>query len=313
MKKKILFGAVIAALALVIVACKQVGDIKWDNKGSGTGSKIVKVKQTNDKDHTIRGMYQLDAFKRGKATCIVEQYDQTDSSNDGMVGFITFYSENNKDKEAENYGTMNFLVVGVKNNCGKTQTYASYYCNIHKDQLSTENFGVGSNTKSAYDENETEPYEVVIVDLPGANTPGVSKIGNINNVKYDKTSGTLKMAIEFTGKKDGSIEIKWYSDWNETAASQAAAQIDFDGKSPVYSAVASAEQIGNEVDETDPTDKAKKGNVFAYANIYYDKAAKKGKTLNAKWQLCNVSLFTAANAEEEGELLEVGDIFFQEF
>lgn len=311
MKKKLLFGAVVAALALGLVACKQHGDIKWQDKGSGTGSKILKVNQTNDKDHTIRGMYQMDGFKRGKATCIVEQYDQSDTSNDGMVGFITFYSENKKDRDAANYGTINFLVVGVKNNCGKTQTYASYFCNIHKDQLSTENFGVGTNTKTAYDADETEPYEVVIVDLPGANTPGATKVGNIPNVKFDK-DGTLKLAIEFTGKSEGDIDIKWYQNWNTTASSQAAATIDFQGKMPVFDATASASQIGNEVDPDDPTSKAKKGNIFAYANIYYDKTAKKGKTLNAKWQLCNVSLFTSAYADE-GELEQFGDIFFEEF
>lgn len=304
MTKKLILATVAIAAVIGFASCKQtVGDVKFNDKGTGTGSQIVTVKQTNENDHTIRGLKQLDLTKRAQATCIVEQYNQTNKTNDGMVGFITFYSENKKDKAAENYGTINFLVVGVKNNCGKTQTYASYYCNIKKDKLSTSNFGVADkDTYTEYKADLLRPFEVVIVDLPGADTPGVSKVGNVNGVTFDK-DGTLKMAIEFTGNKDGSIDINWYKDWNETAASQAAAKIDFTGKTPVYTATASAAQIGNEVDPDDPTSKAKKGFVYAYANIY------KKQTLNAKWQLCNVSWSMAGFADEE--LMEVGDIIFE--
>ena len=41
-----------------------------------------------------------------------------------------------------------------------------YYCNIDKTKLSTQNFGC-SQTKEKYDATATEPYEVIIVDLPG--------------------------------------------------------------------------------------------------------------------------------------------------
>ena len=304
MTKKLFFAAITVAAVIGLASCQQAaGDVKFNDKGTGTGSKIVKVNQTNEQDHTIRGLQPLDQIKRAQATCIIEQYDQTNKTNDGMVGFITFYSENKKDKTAENYGTMNFLVVGVKNNCGKTQTYASYYCNIQKDKLSTSNFGVADkDTYTEYKADLTRPFEVVIVDLPGTDTPGVSKVGNISGVTFD-SEGTLKMAIEFTGNSDGSIDINWYKDWNETAASQAAAKIDFTGKTPVYTATASAAQIGNEVDPDDPTSKAKKGYVYAYANIY------KKQTLNAKWQLCNVSWAMAGYADEE--LMPIGDIIFE--
>ena len=303
MKKKILFGAVIAALALGFVACKKVGDIDWNNKGTGTGTKTVSVRQTNDKDHTIRGMYQLDFIPRHQATCIVEQKDQTKTSCDGMVGFITYYSENTNDPTAANYKTMNFLVVGVRNNCGNTQTYASYYGNIRKDELSTKNFGADKVLK-AYSATETDPYEVIIVDLPTGTTKNLSK-------SFDD-KGVLDIAIQFSGNSDGSIDIAWYGDWDTPAASQAAAQIDFTGKIPLLAATATAAQIGNEVDDSDPKAKAKKGTVWAYANIYYDENTKKGQTLNAKWQLFNVS-WSPASYADEAEFTEVGDIFFQEF
>lgn len=301
MKKKILFGAVIAAMALGFVACKQVGDISWKGGalGSGDGTKTFTVKQKNETKSTIRGMKQFDLLKRHQATCVVQQFDQTNKTCDGMVGFATYVTENTADPTAENYKTMNFLVVGVRNNCGQTETYASYYCNIDPNKLSTQNFGCSKKLKK-YDATVTEPYEVIIVDLPGT---GEHPKEGILNTKYDK-DGTLKVAIEFMGKADGSIEITWYDEWTETAASTAAAQISFDGHKYLNMAVASAEQIGNEVDATE---KAKKGHIYAYANIY------KGQTLNGRWDLYNVSMAAATNADEEGELFETGDIFFQEF
>ena len=307
MKKKILFGAVIAAMVLGLVACKQLGDINWGNKGSGDGTQTYKVKQTNDKDHTIRGMMRFDIIPRHQATCVVQQFDQTKTSCDGMVGFITYYTEN-KDATAANYGTINFLVVGVRNNCGKTETYASYYCNINKDNLSTKNFGC-SKELAAYDATVTDPYEVIIVDLPNTKTKP-KKEGYLS--KTFGEDGTLAIAIQFAGNSDGSIDIAWYGDWDTPAASQAAAQINFDGKIPLLSAKATAEEIGNVVDESDPTSKAKKGTIWAYANIYYDEVKKEGKTLNARWDLYNKSWSPASYADEDG-LFEVGDIFFQEF
>lgn len=304
MKKKILFGAVIAALALGFVSCKKIGDIQWKDKGTGTGTKTFTVEQKNETKSTIRGLAQFDLIKRAKATCVVQQFKQSKNTCDGMVGFITYYSEN-RNPGAENDGTMNFLVVGVRNNGGSTETYASYYGNIRKDELSTQNFGADKKL-SAYSSTEMEPYEVVIVDLPGTpRTPGVNKVGNINNVTFDET-GTLKLAIEFTGNTDGSIDIKWYKDWNTTPASQSAASIDFDGKSPVFYETAKAAQIGNVPDPDDPSSKVKKGYIYAYANIL------PGKTLNAKWELYNASMALGSYADE-GEPEQFGDIFFEEF
>ncbi len=243
------------------------------------------------------------ALALGLATCVVEQKDQTDNSCDGMVGFITYYTENKKDPTAENYGTMNFLVVGVRNNCGKTQTYASYYGNIRKDELSTQNFGA-SKKLTKYSATETDPYEVIIVDLPNGTISNLSK-------SYDKPKKELDIAIQFAGNSDGSIDIAWYGDWDEPKASSESATIDFTGKIPLLTAKAESEQIGNIVDDSDPKAKAKKGTVWAYANIYYDEAAKAGKTLNAGWKLYNVS-WSPASYAEAADFTEFGDIFFEE-
>lgn len=304
MKKKLLFGAVVAALALGLVACKQHGDIKWNGGalGSGDGTKTFTVKQKNETKNTIRGMKQFDLLKRHQATCVVQQFDQSKSTCDGMVGFITYYSENTKDPTAANYKTMNFLVVGVRNNCGTTETYASYFCNIKADALSTKNFGC-SKTLDKYTESETDPYEVIIVDLPGT---GENPTEGIIKNKTFNTKGVLDIAIQFAGNSDGSIDIKWYGDWNTPPASEASATITFDGKMPLLSKKASKDQLGTLVDDSEGV-KAKKGTIWAYANIL------PGETLNARWDLYNVSMAAASYADEEGETLEIGDIFFEEF
>ena len=301
MTKRILLVALAAAAVIGLASC-ALGEVEFKDGGSGDGTKTFKVKQKNETDSTIRGMKKFDLLKRHQATCVVQQFDQSNKTCDGMVGFITYYSEN-KDSTAANYGTINFLVVGVRNNCGTTETYASYFCNINKDALSTKNFGC-SKELAKYDATVTEPYEVIIVDLPGTKTN--PKKNGILSKKYD-SDGTLSIAIQFAGNSDGSIDIAWYGDWDTPAASQAAAQIDFTGKMPLMTAKATAEEIGNVVDETDPTSKAKKGTIWAYANILAD------KTLNARWDLYNVSWSAASYAEDDDDLIEVGDIFFNEF
>ena len=197
MKKKILFGAVIAAALFGLVSCKpEVGDIKWDGGalGSGDGTPTYTVtKQTNEGKDTIRGMKRFDAIPRAKATCIIQLFNQSKTTRDGMMGFATYVTEDKVKK------TMNFLVVGVTNNKGKTETYASYFCNVDPEKLSTKNFGVDEE-RDAFDPSIETPYEVVIVRYPAY----------LNNVTLDE-EGTLKLAIDFTGNSDGSVDIKWYT------------------------------------------------------------------------------------------------------
>ncbi len=299
MTKKFLMCAAVAAVLFGIVSCKpEIGDIEWKDKGNADGTQTFLVeKQKNDASGTIRGMKQVGVLDRAQSTCVVQQFDQTNTSCDGMVGFATYFKENKK-PGAANDGTINFLVVGVRNNKKEIETYASYFCNINKDALSTTNFGTDK-VLSAYDKDVTYPYEVIILDLPSdKNRKGVLK-----SQYFTDSVNTVKIAIDFSMDNDGNITIGWYDNYKASAGSTAAASISFDGITPLLTVKATKEQLGT-------TSKSNAGKIYAYANIYT------GKTLNARWDFYNLSMMkdntTGRYADDDGLPFEVGDIFFQE-
>ena len=286
MTKKFMIAAAIAALLVGFTACNnEYGDINWDEKQSPGGTKTFKVEQTNNGKNTIRGLKQFDLIPRAGATCIVQLFNQNESSRDGMVGFATYVTENKTE------GTINFLVVGVTSNGGKTETYASYFCNVDPEKLSTENFGVSAK-KKAFDEDVTTPYEIELLEYP-----------TIIKGKYDK-DGTLKVAIDFSAKNTGDIDISWYDAPELKSGDKASATFDLSKctrLAPTITALASV--IGK-------TKTTKNGYMYAYSNIYA------GKSVKAQWDLYNVTLVKDARYAEEAPTFlptQVGDIFFEEF
>ncbi len=291
MTKKIIFTALALAAVMGLASCqKEVGKINWDGgvTGSGDGSTTFKVKkQENDSDVTIRGFKQVGTLDRATGTCIVKQFDQTNKTSDGMVGFMTYLVKNDKvEKTAANYGTYNFLVVGVRNHNGTTQTYASYFCNIAEDDLDKSNFGAMEGkverTKSSFDPKETKPYEIVIEKFPKA----------LSGVTFDK-DGTLTVGIKFEQTDDGSVNIYWYKDLvaNDQAATTS-------GGTELYKKQALATTLGR--DST-----SEKGKIAAYANIYA------GKKLNAQWSFYDISWKRVSSANADEDILEGGDILFE--
>lgn len=291
MTKKFLFGAAIAALVLGLASCNpEIGDIEWSGGelSTGSGSKQYNVNgQKNETDGTIRGMKRFDVLKRAGATCIVQIFDQKTSSSAGVAGFASFVSENDDNLTENGKKTMNFLVSGVRYYGNKTQTYVSYYCNVDPEKLSTKNFGVDA-TRDTFSETVKTPYEIVVTDW-------------INLDKAKVVDGTLKVAINFIGRENGTIDIEWYTvDKDLKSGDEAGASFDpaayglyLDGKT------ATTAQLGTQ-------DGAKKGYIYAYANIY------SGKTLNAQWNLYNTTWSQAAFADEEPCDLPdaAGNIFF---
>lgn len=290
MTKKLVFAALAVAAVIGFVSCqKEIGNINWTNNGTMDGTKTFTVKkQTNDSESTIRGIKEVGILDRAQGTCVVRQYDQTASSSDGMVGFITYFVKNDKiEATAANYGTYNFLVVGVRNHLGKTQTYASYFCNISEDDLQKSNFGAqdskgNDRTKSTFDPTATEPYEIVIEKFPK----------ELSGVKFD-SDGILTVGIKFEQTDDGSVNIYWYKDLTENAeASQTS------GGTELYKIQALATKLGR--DST-----SEKGKIAAYANIYA------GKTLNARWDFYDISWKRVSSASAADDFIEVGDILFE--
>ena len=288
MTKKLIFAAVAVAAIVGFASCqKEIGDIDWDKGvlGSGDGNTTFTVHQTNEKESTIRGFKQVGLLDRAQGTCVVSQYNQTMQSCDGMVGFATYFVKN---KTADTY---NFLVVGVRNNAGTTQTYASYFCNISEDDLDEYNFGAADKldngtykdrVREKFDASVTEPYEVVIEKFP-------KKL----DTTFDK-NGTLTVGIKFKQLENGDISIAWLKDLktNTQAATTS-------GGEELYSRTAEAAKIGR-------TASSEKGKICSYANIQ-PKA-----TLNARWDFYDISWKkSAAFADEDDHFISVGDVIFE--
>lgn len=289
MTKKFLIGAVLAAAVLSISCQKEIGDINWKGGvvGSGDGTTTFTVKQTNDADGTIRGMKQVGVLDRAQGTCVVRQFNQSSKTSDGMVGFVCCFTKNKTpvgaEEKAENDGTYNFLVVGVRNHLGITETYASFFYNIAEKNLSTKNFGTKNVIKEAYDPAETKPYEVEILKFPKT----------LSGVTFDK-NGTLTVAIKLSIENDKDVKITWLKDVTEN---EQAAQTS--GGTLLLEVTASARRIGTDL-------VTKKGKICTYANIY------EGKTLNARWDIYDVSWSTEEGLFADDDFIDVGDIFFEE-
>ena len=295
MTKKFLFGAAIAALVLGLASCNpEIGDIEWSGGelSTGSGSKQYNVNgQKNEADGTIRGMKRFDAIPRAGATCIVQIFDQNAKSSDGVAGFACFVSENNDNLTENGKKTMNFLVSGVRYSGNKAQTYVSYYCNVDPEKLSTKNFGVDAK-RDTFSETVETPYEIIVV----------KDWFDFDSKKIKLDNGTLTVAINFIGRDDGTIDIEWYSlDKKLSSGDEAAASFD-PAAHGLYlgGAQASTAQLGTQSG-------ARKGYIYAYANIY------SGKTLNAQWNLYNAtwSQASAFADEEPCDLPDAaGNIFF---
>lgn len=288
MTKKILTVAVVAAALFGLAGCNpEIGDIDWKNKGSGDGNQTYTVNQKNEAGSTIRGMKKVGLMQRAQGTCVVRQYDQDTNSCDGMVGFVACLTKNKtagvKEDPKPNDGTYNFLVVGVRNNKGVTETYASFFYNIAEDKMSTENFGVGKNTKEEYDPKATEPYEVELLKFPSI----------LSGVKFD-ADGTLAVAIKMTEYDDGDIEIQWSNDFVEN---HAAASCTINSYKKVITV--DAGKVGRSA--TSP-----KGSLNTYANIYT------GKTLHGQWDIYDVSWAKESLAADDDTFDGFGDILFEE-
>lgn len=309
MTKKILTVAVVAAALFGLAGCKpEIGDIKWDDKGTATGTQIVKVNQTNTNDSTMRGMKRVASLPRGKGTCVVRQFNQKSNSYDGMVGFAAYVTQNKDDPV--NYNTYNFLVVGVQNCRGTTRTYASYFCNIRENEMSTQNFGAVkkdsngnvikdsngnalNNVKAKVDHSLTEPYEVVI-PMSGSKTYNSVGFVELPEVTFDR-KGELKVAIRFEEYTNGNIYIEWAKNPKESLED---ASCEYDESDVICYATADGDTIGRTKDS--------KGTLWTYANI------QKGATLNAQWNLYDVSMFQSSLAADDDTFDGFGDILFEE-
>ncbi len=285
MTKKLIFAAVAVAAIVGFASCqKEIGDIDWDKGvlGSGDGNTTFTVHQTNEKESTIRGFKQVGLLDRATATCVMKQYDQSSTTEDGVVGFACCFTQN-KDSTKENYKTYNFLVVGVRNTFSKRDSYVSFFYNISEDALSTQNFGC-SVTKSQYDANCVTPYEIELM--------GWTDLSSYLKLE----NGTLTCAVKLTEGTSGNVKIEWFkeSDLDTNDAAATAKQT----AAPFHTVEVPGSKVGRNATST-------KGKICTYANIYTE------KTLNAKWDLYSISWSKDTSFSADDDFISVGDVIFE--
>lgn len=196
MTKKILLAAV-AVAAVMFAGCKNWSltsalqksfgeDIfKYDDAtyaaGLGTWTISGNKGVNESEDEYLRGIKLLLTRHSDMAGLIQIGSEEVTSNEAGVLGIAFDVTQNKSDKNALNYKTWNFGVVGLRNYGGKAQYYVSYFANVSDDQMSALNFGAatpivdaeGNITgykkpfiqKSAVNKANLTPYEIVIKDF----------------------------------------------------------------------------------------------------------------------------------------------------
>jgi len=198
--KKILAVAV-AVAGLSLMGCPMP-------LGDGLISSTGVVDYTNESGEWARDFSQLPAKHEDFAVKIT-----LENAKDcpGVMGAAFDMTQNDD-------GTWNFGVVGIRRYNNKVQYYVSHFFNTNKADWSSSNFGV-SKTKTAFDKNATEPYEIHIT------TGGNDGIIDLNSSCYsysDEEGLSCVVLIQTTNQCGYNINIVKPEDWENASGTQSA-------------------------------------------------------------------------------------------
>ena len=179
--KKILLAAV-AVAAVMFAGCKnwsltsamqksfgadmfKYNDVTYD---AGLGTWKIEGEVNESEEEYERGVKLL-LTKHSDIAGLVQIGTKKNSSLDkGVLGIAFDVTQNKSDKDAINYKTWNFGVIGLRNYNGVPQYYVSYFANVSDAQMSALNFGAATKKDKVSKEILTA-YEVEIkgfTDLP---------------------------------------------------------------------------------------------------------------------------------------------------
>ena len=179
--KKILLAAV-AVAAVMFAGCKnwsltsamqksfgadmfKYNDATYD---AGLGTWTIDGEVNESEEEYERGVKLL-LTKHSDIAGLVQIGTKENSSLDkGVLGIAFDVTQNKSDKDAINYKTWNFGVIGLRNYNGVPQYYVSYFANVSDAQMSALNFGAATKKDKVSKEILTA-YEVEIkgfTDLP---------------------------------------------------------------------------------------------------------------------------------------------------
>lgn len=160
--KKILLAAV-AVAAVMFAGCKnwsltsamqksfgadmfKYNDATYD---AGLGTWTIEGEVNESEEEYERGVKLL-LTKHSDIAGLVQIGTKENSSLDkGVLGIAFDVTQNKSDKDAINYKTWNFGVIGLRNYNGVPQYYVSYFANVSDAQMSALNFGAATPVKDA--------------------------------------------------------------------------------------------------------------------------------------------------------------------
>ncbi len=155
--KKILLAAV-AVAAVMFAGCKnwsltsamqksfgadmfKYNDATYD---AGLGTWTIDGEVNESEEEYERGVKLL-LTKHSDIAGLVQIGTKENSSLDkGVLGIAFDVTQNKSDKDAINYKTWNFGVIGLRNYNGVPQYYVSYFANVSDAQMSALNFGAAT-------------------------------------------------------------------------------------------------------------------------------------------------------------------------
>lgn len=155
--KKILLAAV-AVAAVMFAGCKnwslssamqksfgadmfKYNDATYD---AGLGTWTIEGEVNESEEEYERGVKLL-LTKHSDIAGLVQIGTKENSSLDkGVLGIAFDVTQNKSDKDAINYKTWNFGVIGLRNYGGVPQYYVSYFANVSDAQMSALNFGAAT-------------------------------------------------------------------------------------------------------------------------------------------------------------------------
>lgn len=155
--KKILLAAV-AVAAVMFAGCKnwslssamqksfgadmfKYNDATYD---AGLGTWTIEGEVNESEEEYERGVKLL-LTKHSDIAGLVQIGTKENSSLDkGVLGIAFDVTQNKSDKDAINYKTWNFGVIGLRNYNGVPQYYVSYFANVSDAQMSAFNFGAAT-------------------------------------------------------------------------------------------------------------------------------------------------------------------------
>ena len=157
MTKKILLAAV-AVAAVMFAGCKhwsltsamqksfgadmfKYNDATYD---AGLGTWTIDGEVNESEEEYERGVKLLLTKHSDIAGLVQIGTKENPSLDKGVLGIAFDVTQNKSDKDADNYKTWNFGVIGLRNHKGVPQYYVSYFANVSDAQMSALNFGAAT-------------------------------------------------------------------------------------------------------------------------------------------------------------------------